>query len=91
MLAPMPRIYTRTGDDGSTGLLYGGRVSKSDPATEAYGTTAAGKIDKFRGGMFFPSQLDKVDISLNHRLGDALSISNADISEIEDTVEPAIA
>jgi cob(I)alamin adenosyltransferase len=35
----MPRIYTRTGDDGTTGLLYGGRISKHDPATEAYGTT----------------------------------------------------
>lgn len=35
----MPRIYTRTGDDGSTGLLYGGRISKADAATEAYGTT----------------------------------------------------
>jgi cob(I)alamin adenosyltransferase len=35
----MPRIYTKTGDDGTTGLLYGGRVSKADPATEAYGTT----------------------------------------------------
>src|SRR5207245_1960998 len=35
----MPRIYTRTGDDGSTGLLYGGRVLKCDPVTEAYGTT----------------------------------------------------
>jgi cob(I)alamin adenosyltransferase len=35
----MPRIYTRTGDDGTTGLLYGGRVPKSDLATEAYGTT----------------------------------------------------
>src|SRR5919201_1529862 len=33
----MPRIYTRTGDDGTTGLLYGGRISKADPATEAYG------------------------------------------------------
>jgi cob(I)alamin adenosyltransferase len=32
------RIYTRTGDDGTTGRLYGGRVSKADPATEAYGT-----------------------------------------------------
>ena len=32
------RIYTKTGDDGSTGLLYGGRVSKSHPAAEAYGT-----------------------------------------------------
>ena len=34
----MPRIYTKTGDDGTTGLLYGGRVPKSDPVTEAYGT-----------------------------------------------------
>ncbi len=32
------KIYTRTGDDGTTGLLYGGRISKSDPAAEAYGT-----------------------------------------------------
>jgi cob(I)alamin adenosyltransferase len=31
------RIYTRTGDDGTTGLFRGGRVSKADPATEAYG------------------------------------------------------
>jgi cob(I)alamin adenosyltransferase len=31
------RIYTKTGDDGTTGLLYGGRVSKDDLAVEAYG------------------------------------------------------
>lgn len=35
----MPRIYTKTGDDGTTGLLYGGRVPKDDASTEAYGTT----------------------------------------------------
>ncbi len=35
----MPRIYTKTGDDGTTGLLYGGRVPKNDLLTEAYGTT----------------------------------------------------
>jgi cob(I)alamin adenosyltransferase len=35
----MPRIYTRTGDDGTTGLLYGGRIAKDDPAAEAYGAT----------------------------------------------------
>jgi cob(I)alamin adenosyltransferase len=34
----MPRIYTKTGDDGTTGLLYGGRVSKSDLVPEACGT-----------------------------------------------------
>jgi cob(I)alamin adenosyltransferase len=34
------RIYTRKGDDGTTGLLYGGaRVSKADLRTDAYGST----------------------------------------------------
>lgn len=33
------KVYTRTGDDGTTGLLYGGRVHKDDLRTEAYGTT----------------------------------------------------
>lgn len=32
------RIYTKKGDDGTTGLLYGGRISKADPAAEAYGS-----------------------------------------------------
>jgi cob(I)alamin adenosyltransferase len=31
------RIYTRKGDDGTTGLLYGGRVSKDAPAPTANG------------------------------------------------------
>ena len=33
----MVRIYTKKGDDGTTGLWYGGRVSKSDLRPEAYG------------------------------------------------------
>jgi cob(I)alamin adenosyltransferase len=40
--APPPRlramkIYTRTGDDGDTGLLGSGRLPKSAPRVEAYG------------------------------------------------------
>ncbi len=31
-------IYTKRGDDGTTGLFYGGRVSKADAGPEAYGT-----------------------------------------------------
>jgi cob(I)alamin adenosyltransferase len=31
------KIYTRRGDDGTTGLLYGGRVPKDSPAIEANG------------------------------------------------------
>jgi cob(I)alamin adenosyltransferase len=33
------KIYTKTGDDGTTGLLYGGRVHKDDLRTETYGGT----------------------------------------------------
>jgi cob(I)alamin adenosyltransferase len=32
------KIYTRTGDDGSTGLIGGKRLPKSDPRLETYGT-----------------------------------------------------
>src|SRR5262245_58250301 len=51
------KIYTRTGDDGSTGLLGPGRVSKSSPRVEAYGSVdelnaclgAARALDAERG------------------------------------------
>ncbi len=32
------KVYTKTGDDGTTGLIGGMRVSKADPRVEAYGT-----------------------------------------------------
>lgn len=32
------RIYTRRGDDGTTGLFHGGRVTKDSDGPEAYGT-----------------------------------------------------
>ena len=32
------KIYTKKGDDGTTGLLYGGRVPKDGLRPEAYGT-----------------------------------------------------
>jgi cob(I)alamin adenosyltransferase len=34
----MVKIYKKKGDDGTTGLWYGGRVDKSDLRTDAYGT-----------------------------------------------------
>ena len=33
-----PRIYTKTGDGGTTGLLYGGRVPKDSWRIELNGT-----------------------------------------------------
>lgn len=32
------KIYTQTGDDGTTGLIGGGRVPKNDSRLDAYGT-----------------------------------------------------
>lgn len=33
----MTKLWTGKGDDGTTGLLFGGRVPKDDPAPTAYG------------------------------------------------------
>lgn len=33
----MVKIYTKKGDDGSTGLIDGSRVQKNDPRVDAYG------------------------------------------------------
>jgi cob(I)alamin adenosyltransferase len=37
-MARLTNIVTRTGDDGTTGLVGGGRVSKDSPRVWAYGT-----------------------------------------------------
>ncbi|HEY2585151.1 MAG TPA: cob(I)yrinic acid a,c-diamide adenosyltransferase [Tepidisphaeraceae bacterium] len=37
IILPM-KIYTKTGDDGTTGLIGGSRVPKSDPRIDCYGT-----------------------------------------------------
>ena len=50
----MVRIYTKTGDDGTTALYYGGRVRKDDPHPRAYGAideaqAALGLVRAFTG------------------------------------------
>jgi len=36
-LVKLNKIYTRTGDDGTTGLVDGSRLAKDDPRVRAYG------------------------------------------------------
>ncbi|MDB5331530.1 MAG: ATP/cobalamin adenosyltransferase [Phycisphaerales bacterium] len=40
------KIYTKTGDDGTTGLIGGSRVSKGDARIECYGT-----VDELNAGL----------------------------------------
>ena len=62
---PAMRIYTKKGDDGSTGLLFGGvRVSKADLRTDAYGTTdeAVSALGLARAAI--GSQTDRTEVRL---------------------------
>lgn len=54
------KIYTRKGDDGSTGLFFGGRVSKDSAAPEAYGAVdeAQAAIGVARAGVEPGSEID---------------------------------
>jgi cob(I)alamin adenosyltransferase len=52
-MLPRVKIYTRTGDDGSTGLLGRGRVPKSDPRVEAYGS-----VDELNAALGVARSLD---------------------------------
>lgn len=62
------KIYTKTGDDGTTGLFGGGRVAKASGRVEAYGTVdetnavigiaRASKLDPFTEGVLAQVQVD---------------------------------
>ena len=64
------KIYTRKGDDGSTGLLFGGRVAKDDPAPMAYGDVdeAQAFIGLARAECKRGSELDQLLIRLERDL-----------------------
>lgn len=66
----MPRIYTRTGDDGTTGLLYGGRVPKSAPAIELNGAVdeAQAAIGLARAEASVGSELDQLLVGIERDL-----------------------
>ncbi|MDX1657614.1 MAG: cob(I)yrinic acid a,c-diamide adenosyltransferase [Nitriliruptorales bacterium] len=57
------KVYTKRGDDGTTGLLYGGRVDKDDLRTEAYGT-----VDETVSAL----GLARAEIAEDHHLHDVI-------------------
>jgi cob(I)alamin adenosyltransferase len=52
----MARIYTKTGDEGETGLFGGGRVPKDDPRV-----TACGDVDELNAAVGFAASLEPRD------------------------------
>jgi cob(I)alamin adenosyltransferase len=73
----MVKIYTKTGDDGSTGLIGGKRVQKSNPRIIAYGA-----VDELNSslGIILSSKLD-VDIAdLLIRIQNDLFVVGADLA-----------
>jgi cob(I)alamin adenosyltransferase len=64
------KIYTRKGDDGTTGLLFGGRVRKDDLAPEAYGAVdeAQAALGLARAETGEGSELDRLLVRLERDL-----------------------
>ncbi len=64
------KIYTRKGDDGTTGLLYGGRVAKDSPAIEANGAVdeAQAALGMVRAEAERGSELDALVVALERDL-----------------------
>jgi cob(I)alamin adenosyltransferase len=64
------KIYTRTGDDGTTGLLYGGRVRKDSELPRAYGTVdeAQAVLGVARAEAGRGSELDELLVRLEREL-----------------------
>jgi len=65
------KIYTRTGDDGSTGLYGGGRVAKCDPRIEAIG--AVDELNAQLGmarAIGSPEQFDSIIAVLQNQMFD---------------------
>ncbi|MEO8161831.1 MAG: cob(I)yrinic acid a,c-diamide adenosyltransferase, partial [Arenimonas sp.] len=93
----LSKIYTRTGDDGSTGLGDGARVSKDSARVCAYGT-----VDEANSAIGLvlanelPEELREVLVSVQHQMFDLggelcipghAAIFDADIARLEQQLD----
>ncbi len=70
-----PKIYTKTGDDGTTGLIGGKRVPKDSPRIEAYGSVD--ELNAMLGvvrGLGLPADIDGL---LEHVQDDLFTVGAA--------------
>ena len=73
----MVKIYTKTGDDGTTGLIGGKRVSKSSLRIKAYGV-----VDELNSaiGLILSSGVDKDIHDLLEKIQNDLFVAGADLA-----------
>lgn len=93
----LSKIYTRTGDDGTTGLADGGRIAKDSPRVNAMGELD--ELNSVIGMVLAESLQDSIRSDLNevqHKLFDLGSelclpgysaIDAADVSWLEQTLD----
>jgi cob(I)alamin adenosyltransferase len=88
------KVYTRTGDDGTTGLFGAGRVSKSHPRIEAYGTVdeANACLGMARAAIAFGARHEGPRVAeadaLLARLQNELFVLGGDLSAPRETAYP---
>lgn len=73
----MTKIYTKTGDDGATGLIGGKRISKSNQRIIAYGA-----VDELNSsiGIILSSKLDNDVHSILEKIQNDLFVVGADLA-----------
>jgi len=90
-MAPTRKVYTRTGDDGSTGLLYGGRVGKDTSGPAAYGAVdeAVSALGLARAEEERGSELDGLLVRLERELF-VVGAELATAPDRRDKLEPGV-
>lgn len=83
------KVYTKTGDDGSTALFGGDRVSKTHPRIAAYGTVdeTNAALGMARAALQGSDELAKAD-SLLARLQNELFVLGGDLAAPRETTYP---
>jgi cob(I)alamin adenosyltransferase len=71
------RVYTKTGDKGTTALIGGERVSKADPRVEAYGS-----VDELAAHLALLGDMMRNEGRLAH-LADAIDTIQGDLMTVE--------
>ncbi|WP_109832124.1 cob(I)yrinic acid a,c-diamide adenosyltransferase [Reichenbachiella versicolor] len=88
------KIYTKTGDNGTTGLLGGDRLSKSDIQIEAYGTidelnSHFGLVADFEVNKFnrdFHTKIQSVLFDIGSHLAKSEEFDSKDLPNIDEKV-----